>query len=188
MKTRFHARFLACSCLLAAMVPSHANAEMLLQLSAVAPTAKVQPRSRERAPVQLPDLEYQFRIDAVCRESLAPVSLSLAVADTRRNFNAEEIGRGALREVRLVVPAAQIAPVIITDFCVAESDAGFVSPAVPSSLIVHAALSAQASLLCAGDEDRSMKYASAHLDVILVCENSDGDTGRPAVRQDSAEL
>lgn len=123
--------------------------------------------------MQLPDLEYQFRIDAVCRRGLSPASLSLAIADTRRNFNAEQIAAGALDEVRLLVPAAQIAPVVIQDFCVAEGGAGETASAA-SPLTVPAALSAQASLLCLGDADQSMKYASANLDILLVCDVAGG--------------
>jgi hypothetical protein len=57
-----------------------------------------------------------------------------------------------------------------------------------SSLTVHAALSAQASLLCIGDTDRSMKYASANLDVMLVCENLNDESDEPADRQNLIEL
>ena len=185
---RFPVRFPALCWVLAAISPMQASAEMLLKFSANTPTANVLPRGRERAPLQLPDLEYQFRIDAVCRESLSPVSLSLAVADTRRSFNAEQIDDGALRDVRLVIPAAQIAPVVVANFCVTESDAGNAIPAAPSSLTVHAALSAQASLLCAGDEDRSMKYASASLDVLLVCYQSSEESEESTAQQNLTEL
>lgn len=178
----------ALSCVLAVLSTMPASAEMLLKFSADTPTANVLPRGRERAPLQLPDLEYQFRIDAACRESLSPVSLSVAVADTRRTFTAKQIDDGALQDVRLVIPAAQIAPVVIADFCVAESDTGNTSPAAPSSLTVHAALSAQASLLCAGDQDRSMKYASASLDVVLVCDHSGDESGQSAAQQSPVEL
>ena len=178
----------ALSCALAVLSPMQASAEMLLRFSADTPTANVLPRGRERAPLQLPDLEYQFRIDAACRENLSAVALSVAVADTRRTFSAKQIDDGALQDVRLVIPAAQIAPVVIADFCVAENDTSHTNPAEPSSLTVHAALSAQASLLCASDEDRSMKYASASLDVVLVCDQGSEESGRSAARQNPVEL
>ena len=163
------------------------SAETVLKFSAGTPTANVLPRSRERAPLQLPDLEYQFSIDAVCRDDLSPASLSLAVADTRRTFNAEQIVAGALEDIRLLVPAEQIAPVMIANFCVADGDVDQ-AIASASSLTVHAALSAQASLLCVGDTSRSMKYASANLDVMLVCENPGNESDGPSDRQNLIEL
>jgi len=162
--------FFGVSCLLPVLSSTPASAETVLKFSADTPTANVMPRSRERAPLQLPDLEYQFRIDAVCRDDLSPASLSLSVADTRRTFN-----------------AAQIAPVVIANFCVSEGDANQASTS-NSSLTVHSALSAQASLLCIGDTDRSMKYASANLDVILVCENPNDESDAAADRQNLIEL
>ncbi len=111
----------------------------------------------------------------------------MAVADTRRTFNAAQIVAGALDEVRLLVPADQIAPVVIANFCVTDGDADQPATSV-SHLTVHAALSAQASLLCIGDTDRSMKYASANLDVMLVCENPNDESDAAADRQTLTEL
>ncbi len=161
--------------LLIAVLSVPVSAETVLKFSADTPTASVIPRNGERAPLQLPDLEYQFRIEAVCRDDLSPASLSLAVADTRRTFNAEQIVAGELEDVRLLVPAAQIAPVVIANFCIAESEPDQ-SITSASSLTVHAALSAQASLLCTGDMDHAMKYASANLDVMLICENRNDES------------
>jgi hypothetical protein len=179
--------FFGVSCLLPVLSSTPVSAETVLKFSADTATANVMPRSRERAPLQLPDLEYQFRIDAVCRDDLSPASLSLAVADTRRTFNAAQIVAGALDEVRLLVPADQIAPVVIANFCVADGDTDQAATSA-SHLTVHAALSAQASLLCIGDTDRSMKYASANLDVMLVCENPNDESDGPADRQNLIEL
>ncbi len=177
----------AVSVLLPVLSLTPVSAETVLNFSAGTPTANVMPRSRERAPLQLPDLEYQFSIDAVCRDDLSPASLSLAVADSRRTFNAEQIVAGALDDVRLLVPAEQIAPVMIANFCVVEGDADQAITSA-SPLTVHAALSAQASLLCIGDTGRSMKYASANLDVMLVCENPGNESDGPADRQTQIEL
>jgi hypothetical protein len=177
----------AVSVLLPVLSLTPVSAETVLTFSAGTPTANVMPRSRERAPLLLPDLEYQFSIDAVCRDDLSPASLSLAVADTRRTFDAEQIVAGALDDIRLLVPAEQIAPVVIANFCVAEGDADQ-SITSATSLTVHAALSAQASLLCIGDTGRLMKYASANLDVMLVCESPGNESDGSADRQKLTEL
>lgn len=179
----------AVSVLLPVLSLTPVSAETVLKFSAGTPTANVMPRGRERAPLHLPDLEYQFSIDAVCRDDLSPASLSLAVADSRRTFNAEQIVAGALDDIRLLVPAEQIAPVMIADFCVVEGDADqAITSASSLTLTVHAALSAQASLLCIGDTGRSMKYASANLDVILICESPGNESDGPADPQNLVEL
>lgn len=178
---------IAIYCLSAVLSSTQTLAETVLKFSADTPKADVKQRSGERAPLQLPDLEYNFRVDAVCRDNLVPASLSLAVADTRRTFDAEQIVAGALNEFRLLVPAAQIAPVVVANYCVADGDnEGDVTSA--SSLTVYAALSAQASLLCIGDADRSMKYASTNLDVMLVCENRNDESDRTAHPGNLTEL
>jgi hypothetical protein len=47
--------------------------------------------------------------------------------------------------------------------------------AVPMQITIPAALSAQASLLCASDEDEIMTYVSKTLDVSLVCDEPAND-------------
>lgn len=183
MKTLRHVIFW----LLPALSSTPLHAEAMLSVSASTPTAKVSPRSRERAPLNLPDLEYQFSIDAVCHGGMSPASLSLAVADTRRSFNAEQITGGELDQVRLLVPAAQIAPVVVQNFCVAEGDSGSLESAA-SPLTVPAALSVQASLLCLDETDQSMKYASASLDVMLLCDSNGEAADRTDVSRPFTEL
>jgi hypothetical protein len=142
-----------------------------LRLSSDTPTVEVKPRNRERAPLVLPDLEFQIQIDAVCADSTTPASLSLGVADTRRSFSSAQILAGEFQTVRLQVPAKQIAPVVIKDFCV--SDAEFDNSSDPAGLqlpvTIPAALSAQASFLCVGDNAYAMHYSSTALAVILHC-------------------
>jgi hypothetical protein len=148
-----------------------------LQVSATTPTARIEPRDPGRGPVALPELEYTFRIDAVCRGNLAPASLSLAVADTRLILDSKQIESGNLQAIRLRIPAKQIAPVVVTDFCVVDQTVA--EPAAPiafqSPLVIRAALSAQVSMLCPEEagQSQSMKYASALLDVTLVCDGND---------------
>lgn len=162
---------LALACVLVSSTLRCAVAESDLTLSADMPTAPVKPRSAERAPLVLPLLEYNFRIQANCHEDLEAVSISLAVADTRRTFDRAQIASGELNAVNLQIPSNQIAPVLIANFCVAPTETGRDS-AVPRQLplTIRSALSAQASLLCAAEGRQSMKYASATLDVQLVCE------------------
>jgi hypothetical protein len=157
-----------------ALQPAWADAE--LRLSADTPTANVMPRVPGRAPLPLPELEYQFRVDALCRDDLTPASLTLGVADTRRTLDSAQIASGELDSVRLRIPASQIPPVIVTDFCIGGPDSTESSgPAsAPNRMTINGALSAQASVLCLGEDSPAMLYASVLLDVTLVCtDNSD---------------
>ena len=160
------------------------NAESAsLRLSADTPTADVVPRNRERGPFALPELEFRFQIEARCGVGQTPKSLSLAVADTRRTFTTGQIESGELGNVPLRIPARQIAPVVIADFCVAGNTEEASTSAVASrtTLTISAALTAQASFLCEGDTARSMTYANAPLDVLLVCaEQNVNDPEAPA--------
>ncbi|MDH4046865.1 MAG: hypothetical protein OEW68_18135 [Gammaproteobacteria bacterium] len=152
--------------------PAIASAEPArLLLSADTPSASVSPRNRERSPLNLPDLEFRFTIEAYCDQALVPASLSLAVADTRRSFHAGQIDSGEMQSVPLRVPAKQIAPVVIENFCVASgADESTDSlQASKSTITIRSALSAHASFLCQGDSDHSMTYASTSLDIVLVC-------------------
>jgi hypothetical protein len=172
---------MALACVLVSSTLRCALAESDLTLSADTPTAQVKPRSAERAPLVLPELEYNFRIQANCHDDLEATSISLAVADTRRTFDHAQITSGELNAVNLRIPANQIAPVLIADFCIAPTDAGQISPATGRQhpMTVRSALSAQASLLCVAEGHRSMKYASATLDVQLVCEHSGDEPDLP---------
>jgi hypothetical protein len=84
---------------------------------------------------------------------------------------AEQIASDGPTEFSLQVPASQIAPLAVEDFCIAE-DGDDENPVgdLQTKLSVESALSAQASLLCEGEEDRAMTYVSRALDVSLVCD------------------
>lgn len=152
---------------------SPALAKDTLTVAADAPTVTLTPRNPGRSFVRLPTLEYRFEIGAECSDERLPGSLSLNVADTRKSLPADKIVSDGPTEVSLRIPAGQIAPLVIEDFCVtqAEEDGNGIGEA-PSNLTIPAALSAQASLLCEGDEDRAMTYVSRPLDVLLVCERT----------------
>ena len=166
---------MAIVCIVAMTESLPAMAEGDLILSADTPTAVVKPRSATRAPLALPDLEYNFRIQAACHGDLEAASMSLAVADTRRTFDYLQIRSGELNAVTLRVPAGQLAPVLLANFCVArtESDPAIASRGPQLPLTIPSALSAQASLLCIAEDRQLMRYASATLDVQLVCEYDD---------------
>jgi hypothetical protein len=176
-----HSLSTALACVLVSSTLRCAHAESDLTLSADTPTAQVEPRSAERAPLVLPELEYNFSIQVNCHDNLEAASISLAVADTRRTFDHTQIASGELNAFSLRIPANQIAPVVIADFCITPTD-GSQDPATTGRqlpMTLRSALSAQASLLCVAEGHQSMKYASAALDVQLVCEHRGGEAELP---------
>ena len=144
-----------------------------LTVAADAPVVTLAPRKPGRSFVRLPTLEYKFELRTKCSDERLPVSLSLNVADTRKSLPADKIVSDGPTEVSLRIPAGQIAPLVIEDFCVVqeEKDGNRMSEA-QTQITIPAALSAQASLLCEGDEDKAMTYVSRPLDVLLVCERA----------------
>lgn len=142
-----------------------------LSVTANAPTIAVAPRTQGRTFLQLPALEYRFEVRTHCAGNRRAESLSLAVADSRASLGADEIASNGPTEMRLTIPARQIAPLAIENFCVLpEERDGDRFDDTPVEIRISAALSAQASLLCAGEEDKAMTYVSAALDVSLQCQ------------------
>jgi hypothetical protein len=163
--------FVSVAFLLAITAAGPAAGKDSLVVAADAPLVALVPRDPGRHFVRLPTLEYKFEIRTHCSDGRSAESLSLSVADTRKSLPAREIISDGPTEIRLRIPASQIAPIVIEDFCIVQlAEDGDRTGEAPTQIVFPAALSAQASLLCAGDEDKAMTYASRTLDVSLVCE------------------
>ena len=147
----------------------------------------------ERHFFELPSLDYVFRVEARCHSDWKPESLSLNVADSRVTRTGTELEGNASQQLELKIPAKQLAPIAMRDFCVIDpategSAAEADTPgrhrdttARPGQLTIGAALSVHASLRCSlGDEQRTI-YVSEPLDVTLTCavpETAGGATAR----------
>lgn len=145
-----------------------------LFVSAAAAKVEVTPRSGRRASIVLPAIEYVFSVNALCATSFEPKSVSVTVADSRSFLGPNElVGADVAPEVRLTVPASQIAPLIVADFCIAASDQEAVPADGPAatgeSMTVPATLSASASLLCVSEGKQELLYTTTPLDVTLTC-------------------
>lgn len=167
--------------LLFALAAGPAVARDFLSVAANAPAVNIAPRNPGRNFVRLPTLEYEFEIHSRCTDSRTPESISLNVADTHESLQADKIANDGPTRISLRIPASQIAPLVVEDFCVVpgEDDDDAASEArslIQSQITIPAALSAQASLLCANGDDKAMTYVSRTLDVSLVCERSANDT------------
>jgi hypothetical protein len=139
----------------------------------------VGPQPPERHSFELPSLDYVFRIEARCHSDWKPESLSLNVADSRVTRAGTELQDNTNQQLELKVPAKQLAPIAMRDFCVIDPAAEgsavdaetreWNRDATPDRMTIGAALSVHASLRCSlGDEQRII-YVSEPLDVTLTC-------------------
>jgi len=139
-----------------------------LDLSANTPEVSIPTRPDGRNFMRLPALEYNVVADTLCPNGLARESLSLSIADTRIT-NAIDAETRSRLELSVRVPAAQIGPVAVNQFCTADS----VAAGGPLTLRIPSVLSAQAALLCVSETGSEMTYGSVSLDVLLLCESAD---------------
>lgn len=160
----------------------------VLSVSAEPPVVTVKPHEAGRRALSLPTLEYRFDIATECDGDRTPKSLSINIADTRLALSAAKLADDARQEITLTVPAAQIAPIVVNDFCVIEDAPGDDDPDpafglevargaavdAPLRTTLSAALSAQVSLLCGNETERNMTYVTRPLGVTLSCERPDG--------------
>jgi hypothetical protein len=196
--------------LLPALPASMAHAESgglhTLAIVPEIPVVNVAPQPPGRHLFQLPALDYVFRVQARCHDEWKPESLSLTVADSRVFRTAAELVESSNHQLEMQIPANQLAPLAMRNFCMIEeaqegSDAAGSSdgmddetagnlPEAPEvtirelttrQLTIDAALSAHASLRCSNGEEQKTVYVSQPLDVTLVCEmaeTADGSPGR----------
>jgi len=159
------------------------------------PVVSVAPQPPERHLFQLPSLDYVIRVEARCRDEWKPESLSLNVADSRVLRTAAQLADSPDQQLEMQIPANQLAPLAMRDFCVIEDAREGSNAAEPSAdgddetarnlpetpevtvrklttreLTISAALSAHASLRCSNGEEQKTVYVSQPLDVTLVCE------------------
>jgi hypothetical protein len=154
-----------------------------LSVTAEGATVSVPPQPSQRHFFDLPSLDYVFRVEARCHDDWEAASLSLNVADSRVTRSAAELAGAADHELSLEIPARQLAPVAMRDFCVIEQpaegsaiteeapDAGRGTAALTrGQMTIDAALSVHASLRCRLGEEQRIVYVTEPLDVTLHCE------------------
>ena len=159
-------------------LPAQTQTSDALRVYADTPVISVEKREAGTNFMRLPSLTYELAIGKRCRGGLEPAILSLSVADTRRSFDADTMSDTADLAVRFAVPAAQIGPIAVEDFCVKSempADENENRTHDLETMTVPAVLSLQASLLCTSESESQMTYASASLDVELECRNPDSE-------------
>jgi hypothetical protein len=113
-------------------------------------------------PVRLPDMEFRLSLSLGCASGGRPESLSITIADTRKTLDSEELQASETIDLVMRVSASQLAPLALAGFCVDTESEG-------ESVLIASALSAQASLRCSRDEDQSIVFAAAPLDIRIDC-------------------
>jgi len=144
-----------------------------LAFTADAPQISISRRSTPRNYLRLPSLDYVFRFTARCAGRFDPQSLSLSIADSRTSLSAKQLeNMPAGIELTMTVPAKQLAPLAIENFCIKPTDdVDAMALSASEPLTVSAAFSAQAALLCVSDDQQKMIYASNPLDITLICDS-----------------
>lgn len=143
-----------------------------LEINADVPTIALEARTADQNYVNLPALAFDLKIRQNCAAGLAPATLSMSVADTRRTMDAQQMSEDGELKTRLTVPARQIGPIALPGYCVQNEDTAAIegSPSPhDEALRIPAVLSLQAALSCASETDRQIVYASAALDIDLLC-------------------
>ncbi len=144
---------------------AHAAVADELRIGANTPSVEVSTRPASRNFMPLPSLDYAFDVDLQCTAPFEARGVSLSIADTRISLDEDQLENPSARRVSLTIPAGQIPPVRIENFCLAdrpESDA-------EERVEIPAVLSVQGSLVCANEEESRITYTSTPLDVIVNC-------------------
>ena len=118
----------------------------------------------ERRLLRLPALEFGLRMTPRCAVG-AVDAIAVSVADTRLKLAGEDVVNGHLVEAELVVPGAQLPPLLVEDFCSAGSGGG-------NSRLIEGVLTAQLSLRCTHGDRQTVHYQSENLDLRLNCRAS----------------
>ena len=147
-----------------------------LTIVANTPVVSIQPRQGNGKFIRLPALEYTFKIRARCKLNRKPTSLLLSIADTRKSLGAADLSREPPAELTLKIPAEQIGPIAVEEFCHAADENIASNDNIKNQLTIFAALSAHASLRCESESDQHVNYVSKTLDVKLICEQPDQAT------------
>ena len=152
-----------------------------LSVSATVPVIDVVAREASSRTYTLPALDYTLDLATACARPFDPVSLVVTVADSHRRINAQQLAQDAgASSIALVVPADQLAPIAVPEFCRTpndDSDGSADSPAATAeTLTIAGVLSATLSLRCSDGERQEIVYLSQPLDLTLRCEANEPST------------
>ncbi len=149
----------ACLCVTTGLLA----ADEALTLQANETSVQLAPREQGPQQVSLSSLEFSLHATTACPPGTDVESVTVSIADTHKRFGPDDISDNSALDVRLSVPADQVAPVTVSDFCVSGE------PGDKNGLLVPGVATAQASLRCQGDNKSSLYFKSAVLPIRLHC-------------------
>ena len=156
-----------------------------LALEAQVPVVTVPPQSADRHFLNLPNLEFRFAIEARCHVGWDAESVTVNVADSRLSLAGTQLNNASEAGALLRIPAKQIAPIAIADFCVIGAGAEGSGSGVPAAaepgpgtgrVTINGVLSAHAALICRAEDARATTYVTEPLTVTLECAEGTADS------------
>ena len=152
----------------------------VIEISVNVPTVMVTPHHTDHfISLQLPSLIYDLTLTTFCDKNWQPISVSVSIADSGKSFNARQLQGTAILKTQLQIPAMQIAPLPVEQFCIKNKQEKLQpgntnnnetpSGSNRNKITISSVLSAQASLLCATETEQSITYVTKSLDVTLEC-------------------
>lgn len=163
--------FAACLCI----TTGSAAADAALRLHASESSAQLQRREQGPQHVSLPPLEFSLLATIACPSETRADSVMVSISDTHKRFGPDDIGDKTALDVHVSVPANQIAPVTVADFCITGG------PGDEKSLLIPGIATAQVSLRCRSENQSFVYSESAVLPVRIECdsgENQEASTDR----------
>lgn len=148
-----------------------AAADTALMLHATEASLFLAPRNSNQTYVNLPALDIAVVAEFNCAAGVAAESITVSVADTHIRFSSEEINDATSINATLRLPADQIAPISIQDFCVTDVASEI------EDLLIPGVASAQVSLRCGSEDESSIHFASIALPLRLHCESVKAQDG-----------
>lgn len=139
-------------------------ADPVLTVHAKKAIVQLQPRDALRQQVTLPALDIAILASFDCPDANRALSLTLGISDTHQYFGPDLLASDASVEASFKVPASQLAPVSVPDFCVLGK------PVNDSGMPLPGLATAQASLRCGGDSGTtSVHFDSVTVPAMLYC-------------------
>lgn len=127
-------------------------------------TAELEPGDAKQREVRLPALDVAIIASLECPASSKAASLIVSVSDTHQYYGPGVLADAVSLEAAFSVPASQLAPVVISEFCVKGT------PADNQGLRLHGIATAQISMRCRDDNDStSLHVTSVPIPVRLYC-------------------
>lgn len=124
----------------------------------------LEPGDARQREVRLPTLDVAITASLNCPASAEVDSLTVGISDTHQYYDREMLAGAVSLEAAFSVPARQLAPVVIAEFCVKDA------PADDQGLRLQGVATAQISMRCRDDNDlTTLHFISVPIPVRLYC-------------------